>query len=560
MGDPLDVSLIASIHNEEGNLVSLVERTVAAMERYPSVDAWEFLLVDDASTDGSPAILDGLRDRFPHYARVMHHPERRGQKGCFMTGFAQAKGRIAVLMDADLQVLPEELPRVLDEALQRRQEMVCTYNDPVRGGKPRHVVSRLGNLLMRCLFRSPVRDAGANFMAVETRFLRGVRLIANDQRYLLPIAMRRGLTKIAEVGCVFGVRAYGRSKYSYVRKTVGGVPEMFALRARLRAGRYDLPPVPAAEPHAVTQLRQTHGQWTLRRGEAVIAAAGWRPEPWDTQVLDIPTGRVTLERGAGDAEAQRRRLSKVLRATVDDARAQGMRFLALRVPERDVAAMHAAEAIGFRVIESYLTFSRAAEPVPETDARIRPARADERDGLAELAARTFRDHRYLADPQLPPERARETRRQWVHDAFAGRAEAIYVADVEGPPAGFVILRSRPSVDGEPVGTIELLAVDSGAAGQGLGRGLVAQALRHYAGRRGVVEVGTQGKNSAAIGLYTSMGFVPVRTEWTLHWHAGPRDPSATRGGPQPAATRQTAARDGGLPSAPPPAARPSSPR
>jgi dolichol-phosphate mannosyltransferase len=250
---PLDISIISSVYNEEGTLRPLVERVVAVMERYPHVSAWEYLLVDDASTDGSARLLDDLRDAFPAHVRVLHHETRRGQKGCFMTGFEHAHGRISVLMDADLQVLPEELPLVLDQAVIERQQMVCTHNDVDRGGKRRHLGRQIGNLCLQWFFRSPVRDAAANFMAVETRFVRGVRLIANDQRYLVPIGMRRGIRRIADVGCVFELRAHGRSKYNYWTKIAFGVLEMWVLKRRLARGFYDAPEVPGTTREASTE-------------------------------------------------------------------------------------------------------------------------------------------------------------------------------------------------------------------------------------------------------------------------------------------------------------------
>jgi dolichol-phosphate mannosyltransferase len=238
----MELSVIIPIFEEEHTVEPLVERLVATLEAYPGVSQWEIIAVDDASGDATPRILARLQERFPRL-RVERHATRQGQKGCFMTGFTLARGRLAVLMDADLQVLPEEVPLLLDKALGEGYQMVCTYNDPRRGGKPRNLVSRLGNLFMKLLFRSPVQDAGANFMAVEVRFLKGVRLVENDQRYLLPIAMRRGLERIGEVGCRFMPRRFGRSKYSYLQKTLEGLPEMLRLKRRLRAGFYDRPPV-----------------------------------------------------------------------------------------------------------------------------------------------------------------------------------------------------------------------------------------------------------------------------------------------------------------------------
>jgi glycosyltransferase involved in cell wall biosynthesis len=239
---PIDVSIVSPVHNEVRSLLSLVERTVAVMQQYPHIQGWEHILVDDGSTDGSFQVMRKLQAQYSQVIRVEQHPRRLGQKHCYQTGLSCARGWLTVLMDADLQVLPEELPLVLDKAVLGGCEMVCTYSDPARGGKHRGLVSLLGNrVFMRLVFKSPVRDATANFMALQTHYLRGVELIANDQRYLLPIAMRRGLTRIGEVGCVFASRQHGKSKYSKWKKMLQGLPEMIALRRRLASGFYDQP-------------------------------------------------------------------------------------------------------------------------------------------------------------------------------------------------------------------------------------------------------------------------------------------------------------------------------
>lgn len=238
-----DVSIILPIHNEALNLEPLVERIVTVMQKYPHVSAWEAIMVDDASTDDSWSIMQGLYARFTDYIVLARHDQRRGQKGCQMSGFNLASGRFSILMDADLQVFPEEIPLLLDKLLLNHYEMVCTYNDPKRGGKHRGWVSAIGNLFMKVLFNSPVRDAGSNFMGVETRYLKGVQLVANDQRYLLPIARRRGLRRITEVGCIFGVRGYGQSKYKKWKKMLNGFPEMLQLKRRIDSGFYDVPPL-----------------------------------------------------------------------------------------------------------------------------------------------------------------------------------------------------------------------------------------------------------------------------------------------------------------------------
>lgn len=246
---PLDVSIICSIHNEEGNIPELVERLHQTLSHFDKVNGWEVLLINDASQDNSWAEIQAEAQKYPDLIIPLQHEQRRGQKGCFMTGFQHARGWVAVTMDADLQVLPEELPNVLTPILTQGYQMVCTYNDPKRDDYhkkryDRSLVSRIGNIFMRLLFASPVRDAGGNFLALETRYIKGVALIINDQRYLLPISMRRGLARITEVGCEFAPRKRGKSKYNLWKKALLGIPEMFQLKYRLVTGVYDTPPLP----------------------------------------------------------------------------------------------------------------------------------------------------------------------------------------------------------------------------------------------------------------------------------------------------------------------------
>jgi ribosomal protein S18 acetylase RimI-like enzyme len=546
----IDVTVIASVHNEEGNLTPLVQRTVAVMNRYPRVRRWELILVDDASADNSWRVMQDLQTRYQRYVRIVQHPQRRGQKGCFMTGFAEARGWLSVLMDADLQVLPEELPQVLDKAIVEGYEMVCTYNDLARGGKRRSPISAIGNLFMKLFFNSPVRDAGGNFMALHTRYMQGVNLIANDQRYLLPICVRRGLKEIGEVGCIFALRAYGKSKYHKWKKALQGIPEMLMLKRRLWRGFYDLPPVPPVERPAqlpgeeiqpaekellgelakvssgeqrqailVALAENTH-PWSLAQNGRLAALASWRPLPWDSEVLQCPSGAVGGLWAEGvDHLEQLDRLEEVLFACVRDAEENDIRFLSLRLPEEAVAAIHAAEGIGFRLIESFLTFRCSTENPPPPDPRVRLARPEEAEAVADLAFRAFLYNRFLSDPLVPEEHARYSRREWVRNAFKGRAEAIYVVENEAHIVGFLLLKPRTLANGEKAGVIDLIAVAPEHSGRGLGSALVGQALRYYHGKAQFVEVSTQAKNIPSVALYTRNGFRLYSSEVSLHWHA-----------------------------------------
>lgn len=273
--------------------------------------------------------------------------------------------------------------------------------------------------------------------------------------------------------------------------------------------------------------------WWIRREDRLQALAGWRFLPWDSQVLDCPSGSVGGLWAEGCYAEQYHRLETVLKACITDAEDHGVRFLSARLPEGAITSLHAVEAIGFRIIESFLTFERkTAGEIPfvrsacsrngETrdsgsDFHVRLAQSNEMETVASIAYRAFQSFRLRIDPQIPESRARHSRREWVRNGFKGRAEAIYVAESENHLVGFVLLRSK--VDTERVGEIELIAVDPAFHGKGIGKALVAEAIRHYQGKTSKIQVGTQAKNLRAVGLYTRMGFSVVRSELSFHRHS-----------------------------------------
>ena len=245
-------------------------------------------------------------------------------------------------------------------------------------------------------------------------------------------------------------------------------------------------------------------------------------------MLGCPSGSIEGLWAEGCYAEQRHRLETVLNACIADAEDHGVRFLSVRLPEDAIAALHAVESVGFRIIESFLTFGRkTAGEIPfngGSDFHVRLALPDEMETVASIAYCAFQSFRLRVDPQIPESRARHSRREWVRNGFKGRAEAIYVAESENRIVGFALLRSKvsrrlPERSTEKVGEIELIAGDPAFHGRGIGKALVAEAIRHYQGKTSEIQVGTQAKNLRAIGLYTRMGFSVVRSELSFHRHS-----------------------------------------
>jgi polyisoprenyl-phosphate glycosyltransferase len=103
------LSVVAPVYNEEGTIEEFYARVCTALEGYP----FELVLVDDGSTDGSPALLDGLAGNDPR-VRVVFLSRNFGHQTALTAGLDHARGDAVVMLDADLQDPPELICTMLD--------------------------------------------------------------------------------------------------------------------------------------------------------------------------------------------------------------------------------------------------------------------------------------------------------------------------------------------------------------------------------------------------------------------------------------------------------------
>lgn len=229
------ISVVSPVHNEARNLDEFISRIRKVMKSLGL--KWELILVNDASTDGSAEILRkwSLKDK-----RVVVFSHRRcmGQTGSFRTGFNNARGSMVITMDADLQVLPEDIP-LFARKIESGYDVVNGIRENRQHPFWMKLASRFYNILMLVFFRSPVFDAASNFTAFRTRYVKGLPLRDNDHRYIIPIAMRRGAARIGEVIVAHHARKHGKSKYTALPKYLRGFPELFVAWLRIRSGKYD---------------------------------------------------------------------------------------------------------------------------------------------------------------------------------------------------------------------------------------------------------------------------------------------------------------------------------
>jgi dolichol-phosphate mannosyltransferase len=177
-------------------------------------DGYEILFVNDGSGDDSLAVLRSLAEDDP---RTLAVDLRRhfGKAAALAAGFDQASGEILVMLDADLQDRPEEIPRLI-AALEQGADLVTGRKLRRQDPWIRRVSSRLFNRVLSWITGIQVRDANSGLKVLKRKVLSEVPLHGKLHRFLLLLVAARGF-RVVEVPVEHEPRRHGRSRYGWSR-------------------------------------------------------------------------------------------------------------------------------------------------------------------------------------------------------------------------------------------------------------------------------------------------------------------------------------------------------
>ncbi len=199
------------LKNEEGNVGPLTE-DILAVYADRKIDG-EVLLVDDGSTDRSGDICDQLAKDHPN-VRAVHHETNLGRSYAIRTGFQQAKGEVVIIMDADRQYEPKQIPLFLSK-MDEGFDVVTGWRRERTDTFIRRFISRTYNrFIIRRKFKLQIKDQNSGFKAFRRE--KAVAMGFDPEgyqglhRFILPLAALKGM-KIAEVPIVHYDRPSGRS-------------------------------------------------------------------------------------------------------------------------------------------------------------------------------------------------------------------------------------------------------------------------------------------------------------------------------------------------------------
>ena len=211
-GGRTGLSIVIPVYNEEKTLQEVVRRV-------RSVDlplSREIILVDDASRDGSRAIVESLAGEG---VRVFFHAVNQGKGAALRTGFKEAQGDIILIQDADLEYDPSEYPKLLAPILADKADVV--YGSRFIGSEAHRVLyfwhmvgNRFLTLLSNMLTNLNLTDMETCYKVFRRQVLAGIAI--REDRFgfepeITAKVARQGV-RIYEVGISYSGRTYQEGK------------------------------------------------------------------------------------------------------------------------------------------------------------------------------------------------------------------------------------------------------------------------------------------------------------------------------------------------------------
>jgi dolichol-phosphate mannosyltransferase len=213
------ISVVVPVFNEEENMSILQSELRSALT---GLD-YEIVVVDDGSVDRSVEKIE----KTPQ-VRVLRFEKNTGQSAALYAGVTAARGETIVMIDADLQNDPADIPRLLAE-ISRGADLVCGYRAQRKDTIAKRLSSRIANFVRSRFTKDGVRDTGCTLKAMRRECVSALVPFKGMHRFI-PALIKGAGYRLIEIPVNHRPRRFGQTKYGFGNRALHATIDMFGVR------------------------------------------------------------------------------------------------------------------------------------------------------------------------------------------------------------------------------------------------------------------------------------------------------------------------------------------
>lgn len=212
------LSIVIPAYNEELNIENTL-KTVLNVSFPDFVEKMEVIIVDDCSSDATGQIITTLQDEFPQ-VRALRLEHNLGKGAAVKAGFKMALGDVFMVQDADSELLPSDIPALLNAMVQLNVEFINGSRylpgivRPISSYK-RYLANRLFTFFTSLLIDVKFTDMACGYKVIHRDLYQKITLRENRfgfEAELIIKAIRVRRNNVAEVPVNYFPRNNGEGK------------------------------------------------------------------------------------------------------------------------------------------------------------------------------------------------------------------------------------------------------------------------------------------------------------------------------------------------------------
>ena len=228
------------MYNEADNVVPMLQGVHDGLAGFPG--PWELICVDDGSSDGTAGLLRNEAKKYPGYVRIIRLRRNFGQTAAMQAGIDAARGALIATLDGDLQNDPADIPRMVQELLDRDLDMLAGWRKRRQDKLLRKIPSRIANRLIARVTGIHLHDYGCSLKVYRAEVIKEIALYCEMHRFIpVWVANATSPDRIGETVVNHRARQFGTSKYGLSRTfrvILDLLTAFFFLKYRARPGHF----------------------------------------------------------------------------------------------------------------------------------------------------------------------------------------------------------------------------------------------------------------------------------------------------------------------------------